>query len=388
MVELPATAAPERLRLRCVRRPSGPSSATAVDRASGLDRAPTAQAARSYLGIERRQTADRRATRRAPRRADQGQRAGVGALARPAGAEHPGLRLGRGAHGGAHSRPPGAEGSRRRAAHVRHPACGAPFHGAPSRRWWTGRAGVGTTPAGRPKCSAGSGSTRRRSCSIGCSKARRWVSEAFYYDVLGGMPGRLSARHPAAREPTPADGAARRGVAGPAGAAVGVDELAAAADPRRRRRAGRRGPGDRRDPRRLRGRRAAPGAAPPRSAHARRRRRARSGCGAGASWPFCIVACLETERDRDAWQSLVAVLGRLATVERCAALAQRGPDSPKRTPPPGLLDHASASPPSRRSALPLAPTARGTLQRLARDAEGVVRYAADRILEAGRQRAG
>ena len=35
-----------------------------------------------------------------------------------------------------------------------------------------------------------------------------------------------------------------------------------------------------------------------------------------------------------------------------------------------------------------APTARGTLERLARDAEGVVRYAADRILEADRQRAG
>jgi len=30
----------------------------------------------------------------------------------------------------------------------------------------------------------------------------------------------------------------------------------------------------------------------------------------------------------------------------------------------------------------------GTLERLARDAEGVVRYAADRILEADRQRAG
>ena len=42
------------------------------------------------------------------------------------------------------------------------------------------------------------------------------------------------------------------------------------------------------------------------------RRRARSGCGEGAS---------ETERDRDAWQSLVVVLGRLATVEACAALA-------------------------------------------------------------------
>ena len=35
-----------------------------------------------------------------------------------------------------------------------------------------------------------------------------------------------------------------------------------------------------------------------------------------------------------------------------------------------------------------APPARGTLERLARDAEGVVRYAADRILEADRQRAG
>lgn len=107
----------------------------------------------------------------------------------------------------------------------------------------------------------------------------------------------------------------------------------------------------------------------------------------GGVLAILLVACLETERDRDAWQSLVAVLGRLATVEACAALASVA--LTRRS----IVRRQGYSTTQRLAAvealgLTSAPTARGTLQRLARDAEGVVRYAADRILEAGRQRAG
>ena len=117
------------------------------------------------------------------------------------------------------------------------------------------------------------------------------------------------------------------------------------------------------------------------------RRRARSGCGEGGVLAILLVACLETERDRDAWHSLVAVLGRLATVEACGALASVA--LTRRS----IVRRQGYSTTQRLAAvealgLTSAPTARGTLQRLARDAEGVVRYAADRILEAGRQRAG
>lgn len=107
----------------------------------------------------------------------------------------------------------------------------------------------------------------------------------------------------------------------------------------------------------------------------------------GGVLAILIVAALETERDRAAWQSLVAVLGRLATVETCSALAHVALS--RRS----LVRRQGYSTSQRLAAvealaLTHAPTARGTLERLARDAEGVVRYAADRILEAERQRAG
>jgi HEAT repeat protein len=107
----------------------------------------------------------------------------------------------------------------------------------------------------------------------------------------------------------------------------------------------------------------------------------------GGVLAILLVASLETERDRDAWQSLVNVLGRLATLEACSALAnvaltrrnalrRQGYTTTQRLAAVEAL------------ALTGAPTAHITLERLARDADGVVRYAADRILEAERMRAG
>jgi HEAT repeat protein len=107
----------------------------------------------------------------------------------------------------------------------------------------------------------------------------------------------------------------------------------------------------------------------------------------GGVLAILIVASLDTERDRNAWLSLVSVLGRLATVEACSALAHVALS--RRS----VVRRTGYSTTQRLAAvealgLTSAPTARGTLERLARDAEGVVRYAADRILEAERQRAG
>ena len=107
----------------------------------------------------------------------------------------------------------------------------------------------------------------------------------------------------------------------------------------------------------------------------------------GGVLAILLVASLETERNRTAWQELVTVLGRLATVESCSALAsvaltrrsvvrRQGYSTTQRLAAVEALGLTHAAP------------ARTTLERLARDAEGVVRYAADRILEAERQRAG
>ncbi|MEP6688071.1 MAG: HEAT repeat domain-containing protein, partial [Gemmatimonadales bacterium] len=100
-----------------------------------------------------------------------------------------------------------------------------------------------------------------------------------------------------------------------------------------------------------------------------------------------LVTPLETERDRDAWHALLASLGRIGTVETCSALA--GVALTRRS----LLRRQGYSTGQRLAAvealgLSEAPAARGTLERLAREAEGVVRYAADRVLHADRQRAG
>ncbi len=107
----------------------------------------------------------------------------------------------------------------------------------------------------------------------------------------------------------------------------------------------------------------------------------------GGALALLLVAALETERDRDAWHALVASLGILGTVETSAALA--GVALTRRS----LLRRQGYSTAQRLDAVEAlglsdSPPARGTLERLARDAQGGVRYAADRILQAERQRAG
>jgi HEAT repeat protein len=100
-----------------------------------------------------------------------------------------------------------------------------------------------------------------------------------------------------------------------------------------------------------------------------------------------LVPALETERDRDAWYALVSALGRIGAPEACAALAgvavtrrnvllRRGYSTGQRLAAVEALGHAGTD------------AARGTLERLAREADGVVRYAADRLVQARRQRAG
>lgn len=107
----------------------------------------------------------------------------------------------------------------------------------------------------------------------------------------------------------------------------------------------------------------------------------------GGSLALLLVAALDTERDRDAWQALVTALGRLATVEACGAL---GSVAVTRRSALRRQGYTTTQRLAAVEALGLGSTreARATLERLAREAEGVVRYAADRILEAERQRAG
>jgi HEAT repeat protein len=104
----------------------------------------------------------------------------------------------------------------------------------------------------------------------------------------------------------------------------------------------------------------------------------------GGSLSLLLVAALETERDRDAWQALLTALGRLGTIESSAALG--GVALMRRS----LLRRQGYSTGQRIAAVEAlslsgAPPALTTLERLARDAEGVVRYAADRILQAERR---
>ena len=107
----------------------------------------------------------------------------------------------------------------------------------------------------------------------------------------------------------------------------------------------------------------------------------------GGALALLLVGSLETERDSDAWHAIVSALGRMGTPETCGALStvaltrrsllrRQGYTTGQRLAAVnalGLSDSAAA---------------RTTLERLAREAEGVVRYAADRVLQADRQRAG
>jgi HEAT repeat protein len=107
----------------------------------------------------------------------------------------------------------------------------------------------------------------------------------------------------------------------------------------------------------------------------------------GGALALLLVPRLEAERDRDAWHALIASLGRIGSAEACAALA--GVALTRWS----LLRRQGYSTGQRLAAvealgLSVAPVARDTLERLARDAEGVVRYAAGLVLQAERQRAG
>ena len=107
----------------------------------------------------------------------------------------------------------------------------------------------------------------------------------------------------------------------------------------------------------------------------------------GGALALLLVAALAVERDRVAWHALVTSLGRLGTAESCGALAAVA--LTRRS----LLRRQGYSTGQRLAAveaLALADSsmARGTLERLAHGADGVVRYAADRIVRAERQRAG
>ena len=340
-----------------------------------------------YLGIERRRSADRRVTGERRLYLIQGQQAEIARLHESLVAKRPRPGLGGGARGGGGAGPADAAASRSGSGAPSGSRSGAPFPAARSRRWWT-------WPSGMRRPASASAEVLRW---IGLDAAEvdldRLVQgeavgvRAFYYDVLGGMPGVYPLVTPMLGEPLAARGPARGRPARPARAAGrAIGGAGAAVDPPRRERAGRRrcGPSARsttaRPPSRS-GRRCTipiPGPArpPPR----------RSRSGAAAPWRCSLAAALETSATATPGRRCVTALGRIGTVETCDA---RWPASPSRagacsgaraTPP------ASVSRPSRPWGSPTSPAARTTLERLARDAEGVVRYAADRVLEAERQR--
>jgi HEAT repeat protein len=209
---------------------------------------------------------------------------------------------------------------------------------------------------------------------------------AFYYDVLGGMPGVYPLVTPllASRNAHQIrHGAALLGRLGQPGA---VPELAALMSHRDQsvRVAGVRALGEIHD---------GPAAEPLRQAlhHPDPRTRA-AAAEAMAVWrggalALLLAGALEGERDRDAWQALVTALGRIGTGESCAVLA--GVALTRRS----LLRRQGYSTGQRLAAVEAlalsdSQPARATLGRLAREAEGVVAFAADRVLEAERQRAG
>lgn len=107
----------------------------------------------------------------------------------------------------------------------------------------------------------------------------------------------------------------------------------------------------------------------------------------GGALALLLVSALETERDGEAWHAIVSALGRMGTPETCGALSTVA--LTRRS----LLRRQGYTTGQRLAAvnalgLSDTPGARVTLERLAREAEGVVRYAADRVLQADRQRAG
>lgn len=107
----------------------------------------------------------------------------------------------------------------------------------------------------------------------------------------------------------------------------------------------------------------------------------------GGALALLIAAALESEPDRDAWEAMVGALGLIGSPDACAALAAVA--LTRRS----LLrrhGYTTAQRLAAVAALGLADTAHShlTLERLARENEGVVSYAADRVLHAEGLRAG
>ena len=209
---------------------------------------------------------------------------------------------------------------------------------------------------------------------------------AFYYDVLGGMPGAYPLVTPLLASHHPHE--VRHGAAllGRLGQPAGVEQLAPLMThpDESVRVAAIRAIGEIHD---------GPAAEPLRQAlhhpdsHLRAAAAEAIGVWRGGTLALLLVAALESERDRDAWQALLNALGRLGTLESAAALG--GVALARRS----LLRRQGYSSGQRLAAVEAlslsdSPPALTTLERLAHDAEGVVRYAADRILQAERQRAG
>jgi HEAT repeat protein len=208
----------------------------------------------------------------------------------------------------------------------------------------------------------------------------------FYYDVVGGMPDAYPLVTPLLASPRPHEVRHGAAVLGRLGLPDGIDELGALLTHRDEsvRVAGVRAMGEIHD---------GPAAEPLRQAlhHSDGRTRAAAAeaiaVWRGGALALLLVAALGVERDRVAWHALVTSLGRLGTAESCGALAAVA--LTRRS----LLRRQGYSTSQRLAAveaLALADSsiARGTLERLAHGADGVVRYAADRILRAERQRAG
>ena len=107
----------------------------------------------------------------------------------------------------------------------------------------------------------------------------------------------------------------------------------------------------------------------------------------GGELAALLVTAVKDERDRDTWQGMVAALGSIGNADACAALAEIALTGRS------LLRRSGYSTGQRLAAvaaLGLAGSVHGvtTLQRLARDGDGVVGYAADRMLQAEGRRAG
>jgi HEAT repeat protein len=107
----------------------------------------------------------------------------------------------------------------------------------------------------------------------------------------------------------------------------------------------------------------------------------------GGALAILLVTAMDTERDRDAWHAIVMALGRVGTSDACSALTtvalsrrsllrRQGYSTGQRLAAVGALGASDS------------PLARTALHRLLREGEGVVRYAADRVLHSEAQRAG